>query len=183
MPDRRARDDEDEFDEDRPRRRRRDDDDDDEPRDRRRDDRQDDDADRPRGRRRSSEEDDYDDEPRRGRGLPPEKLRAVAVRQKGIIFCILGYFLCVVGQFVIPQDLRIFMAIPGLIVVVTATVLVFMLSIELHGVGMGVLLGILTLIPCLGLIVLLIVNQQATSLLKKHRVRVGLLGANMSDLR
>jgi hypothetical protein len=47
---------------------------------------------------------------------------------------------------------------------------------------MGVVLGILTLIPCVGLIVLLIINSKATGILKKNGVRVGLLGAKMSDL-
>jgi hypothetical protein len=54
---------------------------------------------------------------------------------------------------------------------------------ELHGPGLGVLFGFLTLIPCVGLIILLIVNQQATSLLQRNKVRVGLFGARMSDIR
>lgn len=43
-------------------------------------------------------------------------------------------------------------------------------------------MAILTLIPCIGLIVLLIINGKATSILKQNDVRVGLIGANMSDL-
>jgi hypothetical protein len=173
----------DDDDDDRPRRRR-DDEFDDEPRGRRRDDRDydEDNYERPR-RRRSQDEEDYDDEPHRAKRLPASKLRAIAIRQKVIIFCILGYLLAVVAQFVIPQDLRIVIAIPALIVALTATVFVFLLAVEVHGTGLGILFGILTLIPCVGLIILLIVNAQATSLLKQNRVRVGLMGANMSDIR
>jgi len=45
-----------------------------------------------------------------------------------------------------------------------------------------VLLGILTLIPCIGLIVLLVVNGKATGILKQNGIKVGLLGANLSQI-
>jgi len=41
---------------------------------------------------------------------------------------------------------------------------------------------ILTIIPLIGLIVLLIINSKATSALRAAGVRVGLLGANLNDL-
>ena len=172
--------DDDDFDDDRPSRRRRDDDfDDDAPRARRRrDDRDDDYDERPRRSRRQDEE-DYDDAPRR-KPLPPEKLRAVAIRQKILIFCILGYVGLVIAQFFVPREVRWFMAIPGLAVALTASVFVFLLAMETSGAGLGIPFGILTLIPCL--IMLLIVNAMATSMLQKNRVRVGLFGANMSDI-
>ena len=59
---------------------------------------------------------------------------------------------------------------------------VFLLAVEVQGTGLGIVFGILTFIPCLGLIILLIVNH-ATSMLQTNRVRVGLMGANMSDIR
>jgi hypothetical protein len=179
------RDRDDDFDDDRPSRRRDDDDrpsrrrdDDDEPRSRRRDDRDDD---RPRRPRRDPDEDDYDDRPRRQQ-LPADKLRAIAIRQKVLIFCILGYVGLVIAQFFVPEDVRIFLAIPGGVVVLASTVFVFLLAVETYGVGMGILFGFLTLIPCVGLIMLLVVNQQATSMMQRNGVRVGLLGANMADI-
>jgi hypothetical protein len=183
MPERRRDDDYDDYEEDPPRRRRRDDEMD-EPRTRRpRDDRDYDDYDRPRRRARSQEEEDYDDEPQRHRKrVSPEKLRAIAIRQKIIIFCIVAYLGVVAARFFVPAEVRLFLAIAGLIVSVTAAVFVFMLAIEVHGAGLGILFGFLALIPCVGLIILLIVNQQATSLLQKNGIRVGLLGANMSDI-
>ncbi len=192
MPSRRPRDDDyDDEDEPRqkPRRINRDEDDrsprrprdDDEPRSHRREHREDED-DRSR-RRRVDEEDDYDDRRRRKRRrLAPSKLRTVAIRQKILLFCILGYLIAFAAQFVIPEHLRIIVGIPGLAIALTATVFVFLLAMEIHGTGMGILFGLLTLLPCVGLIILLIVNQQATSLLQKNGVRVSLLGANMSDI-
>jgi hypothetical protein len=41
---------------------------------------------------------------------------------------------------------------------------------------------ILTIIPLIGLIVLLVINSKATSALRAAGVRVGLLGANLNDL-
>jgi hypothetical protein len=45
----------------------------------------------------------------------------------------------------------------------------------------GVLLGILTLIPLIGLIVLLVINGKATKVLRANGHRVGLLGASLSE--
>jgi hypothetical protein len=43
-------------------------------------------------------------------------------------------------------------------------------------------LGVLALIPLVGLIVLLIVNGKATKILREHGVRVGLMGAKLSPM-
>ncbi len=104
-------------------------------------------------------------------------LRSIAVYQKGILVCILIYIATVASQFAIPPELRLFLAIPGLGVSVAATVFVFLLATKVYSTGIGVLLGILTLIPCIGLIVLLIINGKATAVLKRNGVAVGLLGA------
>ena len=39
-----------------------------------------------------------------------------------------------------------------------------------------------TLIPLLGLILLLVINQKATSYLNRCQIKVGLMGAKLSDL-
>jgi len=184
MPERRRDDEYDDFEDDRPRRRPRDDDRD-EPRARRpRDDRDYDDYDRPRRRARSQDEEDYDDEPERDRKrVPQKKLRAIALRQKVVILCIAGYLSAAAAQFFIPQNLRPILLIPVVFVVLVAAVFVFLLAIEVHGVGLGLLFGFLTLVPCIGLISLLIINQSATSILQRNGVRVGLFGANMDDVR
>jgi len=118
-------------------------------------------------------------------GAPQEKradLKTVALYQKGLLVCILLYLLGVVGQFFIPPEASLLLALVVLVVVITATVFVFLLATKVYGTGVGILLGILTLIPCVGLIVLLIVNGKATSILRQNGIRVGLLGANLSDL-
>ena len=109
-------------------------------------------------------------------------MRYVATRQKGVIFCILAQIVLVVLQFVFPPDLRLFVGLASMAASVAGTVFVFMLALRLYSTATGVVLGVLTLIPCVGLIVLLVVNSRATAFLQRHGVKVGLLGARMRDV-
>ncbi len=104
-------------------------------------------------------------------------IREIAMRQKAVLICILIYLVAVVAQFALPPELRLFLGLGVLVVIVVATVFVFLLATKLYGTGLGIVLGILTLIPLLGLLVLLIVNAKATSTLREHGIKVGLLGA------
>jgi hypothetical protein len=74
------------------------------------------------------------------------------------------------------------LAVYYLVVAITATVFVFMMAIKVYGTGTGIVLGLLVIIPLVGLITLLIINSKATAILKENDIRVGLLGARMSDL-
>jgi hypothetical protein len=85
-------------------------------------------------------------------------------------------------QFVIPEDFRVFLALALIPLGLTATVFVFLLATKVYSTGLGILLGLLTLIPCVGLIVLVIINVQATSILRANGVEVGFLGASSSDI-
>ena len=112
-----------------------------------------------------------------------QDLHSVAIYQKVIIWCILSYFLAVIGQFAIPSDFRPLLGLAFLGVAVLATVFVFMMALKVYSTTMGIVLGILTLVPCIGLVTLLIINQKATGLLTKHGYRVGLLGADLSQFK
>jgi hypothetical protein len=105
-------------------------------------------------------------------------LKEIASQQRAIMLCILAYIVAVICQFALPQNLRLFVGLAVMAVGVIAAVFIFMLAIKLYGTGVGILLGILTLIPCIGLIVLLIVNGKATNILRENGVKVGLLGAD-----
>lgn len=111
-----------------------------------------------------------------------EDLRAVASYQKGILVCILVYLVAVICQFVLPPELAPVIGIGVLITGLVGTVFVFLLATKVYGTGVGILLGILTFIPCIGLIILLTVNGKATGILRQNGVRVGLLGANLSQI-
>jgi hypothetical protein len=111
-----------------------------------------------------------------------EDLRSVGAYQKGIIVCILIYLIAVLVQFALPQSLRLFLGLGFLALGVISTVFVFLLSIKVYSVGLGILYGFLTLVPCIGLIMLLVINAKATTILRQNGIRVGLLGANLSDI-
>ena len=57
-----------------------------------------------------------------------------------------------------------------------------LLAIQLYGIVGGILMGVLTLVPCLGLLLLLLINEKATRVLRQNGIRVGLLGADPSQL-
>jgi hypothetical protein len=110
-----------------------------------------------------------------------EDVRAVAVYQKGILVCILIQLVAIAGQFALPADLRLVAAVPALCAGLAGTVFVFLLSTKIYSTGIGVLLGILTFLPCIGLIVLLVVNGKATKILQQNGHKVGLLGASLAE--
>jgi hypothetical protein len=109
---------------------------------------------------------------------PSTNLRQVASRQRAIMLCILGYIVAYVLIFVSPPALKIVFALVVLGLQITAAVFVFMLSLSVYNTAVGIVMGILTLIPIVGLIPLLIINGKATRILRAHGVHVGLLGAN-----
>ena len=111
-----------------------------------------------------------------------EDLRSVAKYQKGILVCILIYLIAAFGRFAVPAELRFVIGVGVLTVGLVGTVFVFLLAMKVYSTAVGIVLGILTMIPCLGLIVLLIVNGKATAILKQNGIKVGLLGADLSQL-
>ena len=108
-------------------------------------------------------------------------LRAVALDQKVILFCVAAYLLAVAAQFFVPEELRTPLFVGVLLVGATAAVFVFRLGMKLYGTAGAVAVTVLTLIPLIGLLVLLVVNQRATGMLKTAGYDVGLLGASLSD--
>jgi hypothetical protein len=60
----------------------------------------------------------------------------------------------VIGQIFVPPELRILLALGVMVVAVAGLVSVFLLAAKVYGPAIGILLGILTLIRCIGLIVL-----------------------------
>jgi hypothetical protein len=109
------------------------------------------------------------------------ELRRIAKYQRAIIGCILlnicAYALAMALR---DQAPLIFLGIV-LVVGVVSTVFVFLLSVELFGPVIGVLCGFLTLVPCVGLITLLVISSQATGTLRRHGYHVGFFGAAPSQ--
>lgn len=107
---------------------------------------------------------------------------AIAKHQKGILVCILIELIILGAQVAVPPQLRPLLGLAFLAVSITSTVFVFMLAMKVYSTGIGIFMGILTLVPCIGLIMLLVVNSKATNVLKDNGIKVGLLGAKRSDI-
>lgn len=110
-----------------------------------------------------------------------EDLRSVAIFQKAINVCILIYLIAVFSQFAIPWELRPILLVTVAAVILTGAVFVVLLALKVYPTAMGILLSILALVPLLGLLSLAIVNGKATQILRRNGIRVGLLGARMSQ--
>jgi hypothetical protein len=108
-----------------------------------------------------------------------DDLAAVAFFQRAILLCILGNLIAGVLFVVLPPDIGALFWFALIPVGLASTVFVMLLARALMGTVAGIVLGLLTLVPLLGLIVLLVVNQMATRRLKSNGVKVGLLGASM----
>jgi hypothetical protein len=110
-----------------------------------------------------------------------EDVRAVAVYQKVIQVCILLYLLVMFASIFTPPALQQFIGLALLPVGLAGVVSVFLLSAKVYNTFLGLFLAILTLIPCLGILILLIINGKATKVLRENGYKVGLLGARLSD--
>lgn len=97
----------------------------------------------------------------------------IAKRQKAIIWLILISIPVYAASLVIPF-------LP-LIVGIISLVFIYQLAAALKE-SAPWLYVILGLIPCISLIALLVINSRATSALKAHGIRVGLMGARRDDL-
>jgi len=110
-----------------------------------------------------------------------EDLKTLAVAQKSVIACILVYFAGIVAQFLIPPQYRLFLAIGFLLLGLTAMISVIILAMKVYSPVTGIIYGIGTIVPCLGLIILLVINTKATKILQQNGHRVGFLGADLSQ--
>lgn len=111
-----------------------------------------------------------------------EDLRSIAKFQKGILVCILIYLCAIIGQFALPPGLRPLLGIAVLVVGLVGAAFVFLLAVKTYGTARGILFGLLSLVPLIGLFILLMVNGKATKVLKENGIAVGLLGANVASI-
>jgi len=118
-----------------------------------------------------------------------ESLKKVAQNQRGVLACILAEILIVVAQIVLrpmvgpdSELLTLLASIALLASGVLAAVFVFRLAVNVYHPAVGAALGILALVPCIGLVALLTINAKANDVLRQNGIHVGLLGARASDL-
>lgn len=115
-------------------------------------------------------------------GYDKAELRTIAKHQRVIITCIGVYLVWLVLRFSSLAEAKLVMGISLLCILLACAVFVSLLATRFHGAAAGVLMGILTLVPLVGLIILLTVNGKATKILKENGIAVGLFGADASKI-
>lgn len=123
-------------------------------------------------------------------GEDRERTRSVARYQRLVMYALLANLGLNIGAMVMQAATQgqggivVAFAIlaAALAIAVFSIVAMFLLANTLHNPVVGVLCAILMVVPCLSLITLLIINQQATAFLKSRGVRVGFLGADPNSI-
>ncbi len=119
-----------------------------------------------------------------GPGSGNEELRQIASFQRGVIFSILIQILANVVYYSTAKAIPILALVSGLVALVgliAGVVFAILVATRVYSKGMGIFLGLLTIIPCLNLVILLIINQAATKRLTENGIKVGFFGASMSQ--
>ena len=126
-----------------------------------------------------------DSSPEKTPGLDREKVIRVAKFQRWVILAVLaniGLYILVLVMGRQPFPVSLVVPAVALPVVVFMIASIFMLTQQLKNAGLAVLCSVLMFVPCVSLIVLLVVNQMATSFPKANGIRVGFFGADASSI-
>jgi len=120
-----------------------------------------------------------------------KRLKRIAVNQSQLLLCIaLLIIFALMGAYDrYAGDTSIFnnelYDIPTTLYSITnfaAFIFVILLAANVYNSTLiGIINGLLCLIPCLGIIVLLIINQRATTFLRTNGIKVGFFGADKSQ--
>jgi hypothetical protein len=120
-------------------------------------------------------------------------VRTVALAQRFIMWVILGSILLmlslVMGAAITPSGGMPQLVVIGLLILIRLALLALMM-VGVYKLSAALGLGVVTcvlyvigmIIPLVNLIILLSVNQKATNLLKRNGIKVGLMGASLSDV-
>ena len=121
------------------------------------------------------------------------RLADIAASQKYLIMCILlqvAFYIVNIGITVSQRGkpssdgMTMLAGVLGLAILgigLVASVFAFKLAIMLNNMAVGIILGTLSLIPCFGLIILLVINSSATRTIRESGHHVGFLGADLSE--
>lgn len=115
-----------------------------------------------------------------------EKVRAVAKAQRLVLLSLLAGIGLNIASYAIGglspiiQFAFLFLALAVIGFMVYA---MYNLASQLNSTGIAILYAVLMIVPCVSLIMLLVVNQQATGFLTANGVKVGLMGADMNQFQ
>ena len=99
-----------------------------------------------------------------------EGLRIIAIYQKWLLFCLLIYIVAIISFGVLLEENWGKYRLVILVLQLVATALTSWLAMRIFGTGYGLIVGLLTLIPILGLIVMFIISRKVTNILRSHEI-------------
>jgi predicted RNA-binding Zn-ribbon protein involved in translation (DUF1610 family) len=117
-------------------------------------------------------------------------LKQLAIHQRGLQLSILIFVLAYIGvcffsanagRRVGPSPIAMISVLVFLIAFIACLVFLVLVAAKTRSVVEAVVCGILMFLPCVNLVVLFFVNQGATKMLKERGIKVGFLGADMSQ--
>jgi hypothetical protein len=118
-----------------------------------------------------------------------ERLRRLARYQRWLIAVVLGQLVVWLGfivLMVLGREIgRDPMRLPMMLTVVLNGIGAIFLALTMVELGRplgATIFGFAALFPCIGLLIITLVNSYATTELQKHGVKVGLFGANLADI-
>ena len=116
-------------------------------------------------------------------------LRLIALAQKNVLYVILVRLILIpvylglaIGMQNQPGVAQPIIGVIDIVVAIVALIVIYQLAARVYSPVLGIVFAVTQCIPCVGLIMLLVVNGKATSLLQAEGIRVGLMGADMSQL-
>lgn len=114
-----------------------------------------------------------------------EELRnilVIAKRQKALLVTFLAYFLIAGFSGSADPELKPFIQLAALPLMIAVVVFTARLTLRLYGKLGATIMILLSIIPLINLIVVLIANSRANKLIKNKGFRVGLVGANTKEI-
>jgi hypothetical protein len=115
---------------------------------------------------------------------PPSALpiRKIAMEQKALLYCLLVQALIGTGLEFGPPELQMPLHASAILSLIAMSVLLFVLAKRLFNTSVAVALGLLGLIPFVGIIVLLFVNRKAMKVLRESGISIGFMGAKSRQI-
>ena len=108
-----------------------------------------------------------------------KRILDIAQTQKYVLYVLLGQFTALVAGVIVPWVGSLIL----LVWFVLLTLFVFKFCIATYSRGAGMILGIFSLVPFVGLLILVIVNRSAVRTLKSKGFTVGLMGVPESEIQ
>lgn len=97
--------------------------------------------------------------------------------------CILAQICCIGFNVCTGGALGLIVDILNIAVMVASAILIGIAATRLWAKGAGIILGVVSIVPLVGLVILLVVNGAITRTLKRHGIKVGVMGADPAKIR